>query len=194
MTDPRLIARKTDCPIVAATWQGTAARLQHLVEGAASYGGEGMSAISSETYGSMDWHLVKVCLHEAAHAVVAKEFAVTSRIEIASGAGIGNGTCWLGAAVLKMPAHVHKMIGLAGSAAAEIANYSRRYADVAWVHRHLTWPGMMSEKDKALAAGFTAADTEQVHALVLRTWPAIAATARRVLHEQLQVNGQRGLQ
>ena len=192
MIDARLVEKTGSS--TAAAWQGVAGQLQALAEGAGSYYGQGMNELAATSYGCLDWLLVRVSLHEAAHAVVAEEFDLSTRIEIDSGNRIGNGRCWIGPELLKASSQVRMLIGLAGSTAEQIAAYGVRHAGVPRVHQYLTWPRMMSQPDQNLARGFTVDDTAKCHALVIRKWPAIAATARRVLHEQLQVNGQRGLQ
>ena len=193
MTDARLTVERSDSGVLAG-WQGVAGQLQALAQGAASDYGAGMNQLAATSYGSPDWYLVRVCWHEAAHAVVAQAFAITARIEIDSGNRIGNGRVWLGRTVRHDSPVVRKMIALAGSTTEKIAAFGLAHAGAPVVHRYLTAPRVMSQQDQDLAGDFTSDDTAQCHALVLRKWPAIAATARRVLHEQLQVNGQRGLQ
>ena len=191
MTDAHLTVERTDGGVYAI-WKGVAGQLLALVERAAGHGGKGMNALASTCYDSRDWALTRVVLHEAAHAEIAEGFGVPARIVIELGARFGNGHCALDAAVLTKSPHVRRLIGLAGPVAAQIAEFGA-CANARWISRYIAWPGAASPTDLSMAAGFCDADVAHCNDLVRRKWPAIAATARRVLHEQLQVNGQRGL-
>ena len=193
MTDAHLIVQKTEAHAAPAVWRGTARQLQQLVDAAAGGRAAGMNALAGSCYGSADWLLVRVAVHESGHAVVAELHGIAAEIKIEGGARLGNGHCVLDPAVRTASRHARRMIGLSGQVAAQIAEFGHA-ATAAWAHRNLTWPETASPSDLEMAGGFSASDTAACCELVRRRWPAIAARARNVLDAALRANGQRGLQ
>lgn len=165
---------------------GYAEPLLGLVDRAADHGALGMNALASRSWGSLDWYMTRVAVHEAGHLVIAQHFGLDAVIHLDTKRP-GNGHCSIsgrrpGGVLEQM--HVRKMIGLAGSAAAQIGEYGSCAAGP-WVHRHIGWPDCASPSDLSLAGAFTLDDVERCCALVRRCWPAIARKSRLVLADAM---------
>lgn len=88
-------------------------RLMRAAADAAQPGGWGMRAVVGAAANDNEWLLVRIVVHEAAHAVVAERWGIKSRIEIGRGDRFGSGVCYL-ELTTESPAAVRRQIGLAG--------------------------------------------------------------------------------
>ena len=170
-------------------WCGKAAELQSLI--ARAPWGNGMTEIAAHSWYSADWLLVRACVHEAGHAVVAENLGFRAQIYI-DRARLGTGHCSLHGQAGLLTSRSKVLIGLAGAVAAQIAEYGRA-ADASWIARYAAWPGTLSLSDAELSGSYQQADIATCRSHVLQHWPAIVRTARRELASELAAHGRRGL-
>lgn len=72
---------------------GKVGRLMKAAADATKPGSRGMRAVSGVAAGDNERALVRIVLHEAAHAVIAERWGFDSKIDIGRGARFGTGLC-----------------------------------------------------------------------------------------------------
>jgi hypothetical protein len=164
----------------ASRWQHCTGRLMDLAAGALRT--DGMHAAASQTYGSNDWLIVRTVVHEAGHAAVARVFGFAATIVINRP---GDGVCIFRGSDADRDIQTRRLIGLAGSVAAEIATYGGDSGS-APIIRTLNWPSALSPSDAAMAGKFDDRDIKDCECLVRDLWAAIAAEARSELAANLE--------
>lgn len=95
------------------TDEPTARDLMRAAAAADQPGATGIAGVPGAAPGDREWTLVKVCVHEASHAVVAERYGHRTAIRIGRGEEFGTGVC-MASGLAHQSEAVRRQVGLAG--------------------------------------------------------------------------------
>lgn len=163
-----------------------AGRLMKAAAGAMWPGANGMGAVPGAASTDNEWTLVRIAIHEAAHAVVAARWGFDSRIEIGRGDRFGTGVCYVtGLASDTSTEQVRRQIGLAGMMADLQAEYGAALTLTRTIEA--VQQGPLSEGDLRLMEGRASPrEIDVCQRRVQAQWDDVIELARRHLATELR--------
>lgn len=159
-------------------------RLMKAAADAVQPGSRGMRAVSGAAAGDDEWTLVRIAVHEAAHAVVAERWGYSSKITIGRGDQFGTGLCDVAGLALATE-QVKRQIGLAGI----LADLQAEHGGTLTITQTLeaVRRGPMSEGDLQLMAGWASPrDVDTCQRRVELQWDDVISLARQHVATELR--------
>jgi hypothetical protein len=164
---------------------GKAGRLMKAAADALQPGSRGMRAVTGAAASDNEWTLVRIVVHEAAHAVVAERWGFKSKIEIGRGARFGTGLCHVPGLLPQISTEqAQRQIGLAGM----MADLQAEHGSTLTLTKTLeaVRRGPMSEGDLQLMGGLASPrDVDICQRRVQHQWGDVIGLARRHLATEL---------
>jgi hypothetical protein len=140
-----------------------------------------MVEVAATHYQSASWRLVGVCVHEAAHAVVASDLGCDAQIRVErTPVGLAGWCNFTGPHRYR----ADRAVALAGEIGEHLAVYGR-WAPDRELHARLSRTAFMSDSDRILAGRFTVADIDACSGRVRAAWPRVVSVTGEVLERFL---------